>query len=404
MTQIHTVPEDVLRIIFKLLSTPDLCRAASVCALWRRIADETTSAVSVSLSPADPRKTQATSFPLWFERHTHRLEHLELQGGNSRSLSCGLLESIFSCSRLTYLDVRNVQVGLSKTDCTKLPVSLQYLSISLATPLHVAWPVSHLTSLKVAVLEITDRSFDARRPVLEITPAVAAHKELRTLILDGEVTVSAEPADLEQLVSLETLGIHGFISQRSLAKLGACPRAMRMLLALPHHLEAGLPNFACFPCLRQLMAASYSTSGPVLSGLGNLPHLREAIIACSKISLSEPLPPQLARVQLRNWAEELDISLSAFEGAASLDLLCLAARKEVRFHPSADLESRGLVIFPTRVLAVPDAGPLELVQGMQLDVRGSCIETMRFANDNLWFTSLATACQLDAWWESLWPN
>ncbi len=51
MTEIHSIPEDVIRIIFKFLSTPDLCRAASLCTLWRRIADEKTSAISVWLSP-----------------------------------------------------------------------------------------------------------------------------------------------------------------------------------------------------------------------------------------------------------------------------------------------------------------------------------------------------------------
>jgi F-box domain len=45
------LPEDVLRMIFKMLSTVDLCRAASVCKSWRERADETTSVISVLLSP-----------------------------------------------------------------------------------------------------------------------------------------------------------------------------------------------------------------------------------------------------------------------------------------------------------------------------------------------------------------
>lgn len=67
------------------------------------------------------------------------------------------------------------------------------------------------------------RSFDARRPTLEITGAIGVHTQLVRLVLDGEVVVSAEPAHLAQLVSLETLGIHGYISPASLAKFGACP-------------------------------------------------------------------------------------------------------------------------------------------------------------------------------------
>lgn len=62
---------------------------------------------------------------------------------------------------------------------------------------------------------------------MEVTGDIAVHTALQTLVLDGEVTVTAHSADLEKLVSLSTLGIHGHISQRSLSKFGACPGEAR---------------------------------------------------------------------------------------------------------------------------------------------------------------------------------
>lgn len=47
----HNLPADVLRLIFRLLSTTDLCRAAVVSTLWRDIAYDTTTFISLALSP-----------------------------------------------------------------------------------------------------------------------------------------------------------------------------------------------------------------------------------------------------------------------------------------------------------------------------------------------------------------
>jgi hypothetical protein len=118
------------------------------------------------------------------------------------------------------------------------------------------------------------------------------------------------------------------------------------------------------------------------------------------------------QMQLRNWAPDLNFSLSALEGAHELRLLCLAARATVYFHradgpqpPTATPRPTWVPTrFPCHVLVTPAAGPPDVVEGLDLDVRTCCVDTIRFANDDAWFTSLATACDMDAWWEGLWPE
>lgn len=111
-------------------------------------------------------------------------------------------------------------------------------------------------------------------------------------------------------------------------------------------------------------------------------------------------------MQLRNWAPELNISLSAFEGPLNMELLCMAARVRVVFHPpQRPLEGDASLSFPRNVLVTPDAAWAPgLEQAMPLDVRGCCVDTIRFANDDSWFTKLPTLCEIDSWWESLWPS
>lgn len=110
-------------------------------------------------------------------------------------------------------------------------------------------------------------------------------------------------------------------------------------------------------------------------------------------------------MQLRNWAPELNISLSAFEGPLSMELLCMAARVKVVFHPrERPQEGDGSLSFPRHVLVTPDASWASgLESAIDLDVRGCCVDTVRFANDDSWFTKLSTLCMIDSWWESLWP-